>query len=199
MSEYTLQAIASLKVCWVGVGSLLYGIGGTEINGKGRKWIRRFILPLWMGLGIWTFGVWTGSFTLIQLLYVPLLSASLHCGYGGTNDVLVKIRKRFIYGLCLGISALPLLFSDRFIKYAVDIIKNLPNILNDGFDHGDFLMGINAYHFTINSGMLVLFAFHIALCVTSSVLLGVFNPTKNARSEESLICVLSTVSVLFLQ
>lgn len=155
MSEYTLQAIASLKICWVGAGSLLYGLGGIRY-----KFLRRFLLPLWMGLGLWTFGVWTGSFTLTQLLYVPLFCASLHLGYGGTNDVWVKIRKRSVYGFCLGISAVPIV---------------------------------------ISSHLWILFCFYVALCVTSSVLLGVFNPTRNARAEESLICALSTLLVLFLQ
>ena len=34
---------------------------------------------------------------------------------------------------------------------------------------------------------LYLFAFHIVLCLTASVLLGVWNPTKSARAEETTI------------
>jgi len=160
MGEYGLQIIASLKIVWVAVGSFWYGIGGTEINGKGRKWIRRFILPLWMGIGIWVFGHWQGSFQYWHLCYSGLLCFTLHLGYGGTDNVWIKIRKRAIYGLCLGISALPL---------------------------------------ALSSHLWILFGFHVALCVASSVLLGVVNPTKNARSEESLIAVFSTLLVLFLQ
>lgn len=159
MGEYGLQIIASLKIVWVAVGSFWYGIGGTEINGKGRKWIRRFILPLWMGIGIWVFGHWQGSFQYWHLCYSGLLCFTLHLGYGGTDNVWIKIRKRAIYGLCLGVSALPL---------------------------------------ALSSHLWILFGFHVALCVASSVLLGVVNPTKNARSEESLIAVLSTVLILFL-
>lgn len=108
MSEYTLQAIASLKICWVGAGSLLYGIGGIRY-----KFLRRFLLPLWMGLGIWVFGTWSGTFSLLQLLYALLLCASLHLGYGGTSDTIRKIKKRAIYGVCLGVSALPLMLTSH--------------------------------------------------------------------------------------
>ena len=154
MSEYTLQIIASLKIVWVAVGSLFYGLGGIS-----NKWIRRFILPLWMGIGIWVFGHWQGSFQYWHLCYSGLLCASLHIGYGGTDNVWIKIRKRSIYGLCLGVSALPLCFG---------------------------------------SGMWLLFSAHVGLCIATSVFLGVANPTGNARSEESLIAVLSTVLILFL-
>ncbi len=154
MSEYTLQIIASLKIVWVAVGSLWYGFGGIS-----NKWIRRFILPTWMGLGIWVFGIWTESFSPWSLLYSVLFCASLHLGYGGTDNVWIKIRKRAIYGLCLGVSAIPL---------------------------------------ALSSHLWVLFGFHVALCVASSVLLGVVNPTKDARSEESLIFSLATILVLFL-
>jgi len=154
MGEYGLQIIASLKIVWVAVGSLWYGLGGIS-----NKWIRRFILPLWMGIGIWVFGHWQGSFQYWHLCYSGLLCASLHIGYGGTDNVWVKLRKRAIYGLCLGVSAIPIVFS---------------------------------------SGLWVLFGIHVAICIASSVILGVFNPTKNARSEETIIAVLSTVLVLLL-
>jgi hypothetical protein len=154
MSEHTLQVIASLKIVWVALGSLLYGLGGIS-----NKWIRRFILPLWMGLGLWVFGMWQSSFTLWCLGYPLLLCASLHMGYGGTDDVWFKIRKRSIYGLCIAISALPIV---------------------------------------LISHLWLLFGFHCALCVSSSVFLGVSNPTTSARDEESLIAALSTVLVLFL-
>lgn len=156
MNEYTLQAISSLKIVWVAFASLLYGAGGIS-----NKWLRRFLMPLWMGLGIWVFGIWTGSFSPWSLLYVPLCCASLHLGYSGNDGkITTKIRKRASYGLCLGIAALPI---------------------------------------CIISHLWILFAFHVGLCVSASVLLGTINPTRNARAEETLIAVLSTVLVLFLQ
>lgn len=154
MSEYTLQAIASLKLCWVAGFALLYGLGGIS-----NKWLRRFVGPLWMGVGIYLFGIWQGVSQWWHLVYPFLLCASLHLGYGGTDNVWIKLRKRAIYGLCLGISALPVVFV---------------------------------------SGLWILYILHCVLCVASSVVLGVFNPTKSARDEETLIAVLSTVLVLFL-
>lgn len=153
MGENTLNLIAFLKLILVCVFAFLYSSGG--ISGK---WKRRYVGPLWMGCGLLMFAKLQGTFNYWQLLYPALLCASLHLGYGGTDDVWIKIRKRSIYGLCLGVSALPLV---------------------------------------LNSGLWVLFGFHVSLCVASSVLLGVFNPVK-AREEESLIAILSTVLVLFL-
>jgi hypothetical protein len=155
MSENTLALIAFLKIVFVACFSYLYSLGGTKGWGK---WIRRYLGAVWMGLVVWTFANWQGTFNYLQLLYPLLLCFSLHLGYGGTDNVWIKVRKRSIYGLALGISALPLV---------------------------------------LISGLWVLFAFHCVLCIASSVLLGVFNPV-HARSEESLIAVLSTVLVLFL-
>lgn len=105
MSELTLNDINALKIACVALFCWFYGRGGVT-----WKFWRRFVGPLIIGVAIWGFGTWTGTFSLLQLLYVPLLCASLHLGYGGTDNVWVKIRKRAIYGLSLGISAFPLAF-----------------------------------------------------------------------------------------
>lgn len=105
MSEYQLQIMAFAKVIWAGVFSLLYGLGGIS-----NKWLRRYVGAFWMGGGLWVFGAWKGSFSPLLLLYAPLLCASLHLGYGGTNNVFVKIRKRAVYGIALGVSAMPICF-----------------------------------------------------------------------------------------
>lgn len=154
MNEYSLQFIAAGKLLWAGVFSLLYGLGGIQ-----KKWIRRYLGAAWMGGGVCLFGALQNSFSWLHLLYPALLCASLSLGYGGTDDTLVKIRKRAIYGLALGVAALPLCFG---------------------------------------SGLWFLFGLHVALCVTSSVALGVSNPTKTARDEESLIAALSSILPLFL-
>ncbi len=123
-----------------------------------NKWLRRFVGAFWIGLGVYGFSQWAQSFHVWYLLYPFLLCASLHIGYGG-SDVKTKIRKRFIYGIALGIAALPLCFGN---------------------------------------GLWYLFGLHCLLCITASCFLGVVNPTKNARSEETLIATLSTVIPLFL-
>lgn len=106
MSEYTLQFIAFGKILWVAVFSLLYGLGGVS-----NKWIRRYIGPAWMTLGVFVFSKITNSFHFWYLAYGILLMGALHLGYGG-DDVGTKIRKRSIYGLALGISAAPLLIGN---------------------------------------------------------------------------------------
>lgn len=153
MNEQTLQLIASLKIVWVALFSYFYGLGGIN-----HKWLRRFLGAFWMGVGAVTFGCWQGVFQWWHLIYPVLSCMALHLGYGG-DRVVIKISKRFIYGLCLGIAALPLCF---------------------------------------NSGLWVLFGFHVALCISASVVFGVVNPTREARSEETIIASLSTIIPLFL-
>lgn len=153
MNEYPLQFIASGKIFWSGVACMLYGLGGIS-----NKWIRRLVMSFWMGCGLLMFAKLQGTFNAWQLLYPPLLCASLHLGYGGDN-VKRKIIRRSIYGLAIAVSALPL---------------------------------------AIISGLWILYSIHAFLCVSMSVLLGVFNPTDSARSEETLIACFSSVLPLFL-
>lgn len=153
MNEISLQIIAFLKLLWVAVFSLLYGLGGMS-----GKWKRRFIAPVWMMLGVFIFSKWTFNWSYWYLIYLPLLIASLHIGYGGTDNVWIKIRKRSLYGLALGIAPASLA------------------ILNTAW---------------------AMWGLHIVLCVAFSVLLGVWNITKNARSEETLIATASTLLPLF--
>jgi len=153
MSEINLQFLAFGKLIWATIFALLYGLGG--ISGK---WKRRFIAPIWMMLGIFLFSKWTFNWSYWYLIYLPLLIASLHLGYGGTDNKWIKIRKRFLYGLALGVAPASLA------------------ILNTAW---------------------IMWGLHISLCICFSVLLGVFNPTKNARSEETLIATASTLLPLF--
>lgn len=153
MSEYTLQFISFLKVLWVAIFSLFYGLGGIS-----KKWLRRYVGPFWIGLGIFLLGYFTQSFRWWYLFYPLLLCISLHIGYGA--EVFIdKLRKRFIYGLALGVSAIPLLYHNPI------------------------------YH---------LFGFHIGCCIVVSVIFGVFNISKSARSEEAIIGFMSTVMPMFL-
>lgn len=153
MTENNLQVVAGSKIIWSGVFSILYGFGGIKY-----KYIRRFIGPLWMGLGVFLFTTISGTFSPWYLLYPLLLCLSLHIGYGG-DLVGIKLRKRAIYGLALGISAIPLCL----------------------FSHSFFLFGI-----------------HCLFCLLAAILLGVFNPANNARDEEALIAICSTLIPLFL-
>lgn len=153
MTENYLQLIAGLKIIWCGFFALLYGYGGIS-----HKWLRRYCGAFWMGFGVLFFGMWTGNLQWFYFIYPVLLCASLHIGYGG-DHVGVKLRKRAVYGLAIGVSALPL---------------------------------------CLGSSLFFMFGIHCFLCILASVFLGVFNPARNARDEETLLAILSTIIPLFL-
>lgn len=155
MSEGTLALIAFLKFIWISFFAFFYSLGGTAGYGK---WLRRFCGSAWIGIGVYGFSAWTNSFHWWYLFYPILLMGGLHLGYGA-DEIFRKIIRRAIYGIALGIAAIPLVFG---------------------------------------SGLWMLFYCHVVLCVATSVVLGVFNPTKSARDEESLIAGLSTIVPLFL-
>ena len=102
MSEYTLQLIAFLKLIWMAVFALWYGLGGIN-----NKWVRRFIAPCWMMLGIFGFSQWQGTWNLWYLLFLPIAIGGLHNGYGASK-LIDKIRRRAVYGLILSFSAIPI-------------------------------------------------------------------------------------------
>lgn len=55
----------------------LFAAGGTDLNGKGHKWLRRFVMPIGLGGLSLLYFAWYWA-----LLYTVLLSAILHPGYG---------------------------------------------------------------------------------------------------------------------
>lgn len=59
-------------------------------------------------------------------------------------------------------------------------------------------IAIAALPLAVISGLWLLYSIHVVVCVSMSVLLGVFNPTDSARSEETLIACFSSVLPLFL-
>lgn len=153
MTENTLQFIAFTKIIWLAFFCLLYGSGG--ISGK---WKRRFVGASWMMLGVFVYSKINFNWSYWYLLYLPLLIGSLTLPYGA-DSFWVKVRKRFLYGLALGIAAAPLA------------------ILNTAW---------------------VLWGYHIFLCVSASIVFGVFNPFKNARDEETNIARFSQGLILFM-
>lgn len=152
MNEISLQILASLKIVWIAVFTLFYGLGGT-IN----KSLRRFVGALWALAGIILFSILAKDFSYWYLLYAPLLIGALSLGYGGQTFG-EKIRKRLICGTAYALTAIPI---------------------------------------AIVTGQWLLFGIHSAICVSFSILLGVFNPIP-ARSEETLIAVSITMIPLFM-
>ena len=153
MNEQTLQLISSLKIVWIAIFSYLYGLGGIS-----NKWLRRFIGSAWLMLGIYVFSSWCSTWNIWYLLFLPLSIGALSNGYGA-ETFSRKVFKRGLYGLFIGLCALPIVVISHFW---------------------------------------VLFAFSCCLAIVSSILFGVYNPTKNAREEETLIATLGFILTLFL-
>ena len=153
MSELNLQLLAFFKVIAVAIFSLLYGLGGMY-----KKAIRRIGGAIWLMIAIGIIGYFQKTISLWYFLYPLLLMGALTIGYGA-DEFEEKIKKRALYGLALGVSALPV---------------------------------------AIVTGKWLLFGFHTGLCLASSILLGVFNPLRSARGEETLIGTLSVITPIFM-
>ena len=93
MSELLMIAIMSIS-------GILFSLGGTEIPyfKTGFKWLRRFVLPIFLALGCVLSGVswWQAS------IYALLLCASLHMGYGSSSPYW---KKFLIFVSYSGVSA----------------------------------------------------------------------------------------------
>jgi len=153
MSELTLQLLAFFKVIDVAEFGLFYGLGGMI-----KKEIKRVGGPIWIAISISIIGFIQKTISLWYFLYPILLMASLCIGYGA-EEKKEKLKKRALYGLALGISALPVV---------------------------------------VITSRWFLFGFHLILCLGASILLGVYNPLRNARDEETLIASLSVILPIFM-
>ena len=60
------------------------------------------------------------------------------------------------------------------------------------------LLTITALPIAIVTGNWLMFGIHTLLCLTGMVVLGVWNPTRNARDEETLIGTLAVVMPMFM-
>jgi hypothetical protein len=78
--------------------SLCYTIGGTE--DMGGKWIRRYLGPAILCLGMFAY-----SRSWKSLVQAPLMVLTLSMGYGGTDLEWLKIVKRAFWGACNGLSS----------------------------------------------------------------------------------------------
>lgn len=81
---------------------ILFALGGTQISDtiKGKKWIRRFILPVILGLLVYFAG-----FAIIRAIAVTLISSiAFHQGYGERATWI----KRWLVFLSYGAISLPI-------------------------------------------------------------------------------------------
>jgi hypothetical protein len=75
--------------------ALCYCWGGMEM-----KWIRRFVGPVILCLGMFAY-----SRSWKSLAQAPLMMITLSMGYGGTDLEWLKIVKRAFWGACNGVSS----------------------------------------------------------------------------------------------
>ena len=117
MNELTLQIIASSKIVFLGVFTLLYGLGG--ISGK---WKRRILGSLLLTAGIVVYSLLASTFSYWFILYAPLLYGALSIGYGG-DELGEKILKRMRYGFLAGMAALPIaIVTGQWVMFGVHLV-----------------------------------------------------------------------------
>ena len=160
MNEVMLEWIQYCKLLLIATYAMLYGFGGVS-----GKWKRRFVAPFILIAGIVGLSVWSGTFSPWFLLYYPLLSMSLHLGYGA-DEFWHKIKRRATCGLAFGFAAFPIA---------------LGMYLQQGVMKSWYLLG-----------------YHMALCIATCVILGVWNITESARSEETTIAAVTVILPLMM-
>lgn len=141
------------------------------------------------------------SETILQwIMLLKLIYLSGFAGLYGFGGIEGKWKRRIVGSLYLtlgviGFSLWMESFNWWFISYALllygalsigygakKIIKKIKKRTIAGLAYGCAAIPI-----AIGSSSLVLLCLHIALCILVSIVLGVFNPTKSARAEETSI------------
>ena len=105
ITEVQLQFFSLGKLLICCVYGFLYGLGGCE--GSGGKFWRRNVAPLFLMVSLFVLNSLRWSNWGV-ILWVILLGASSHLGYGGT-DLWEKVWKRLVWGMWVGVSALLLI------------------------------------------------------------------------------------------
>lgn len=104
-----------LAICIV--FATLWCLGGWGEFLGGAKWLRRFVAPLELSVGLFYFSRDWKSF-----ITAPLLMIGGSLGYGG-DDTLTKVIKRAYCGLILGIGSTAISWSNkRFVFTAFQTI-----------------------------------------------------------------------------
>ena len=112
----------------------LFALGGTQISPtiKGMKWIRRFILPIVLGVCVWL-GLGNGWLNIVRACAVAGLGIGfLSMGYGNGKTWLYRFMVGCLYGcisLPLGISwwnlACPIVFITFFVLSNVPVVAKI--------------------------------------------------------------------------
>lgn len=120
MNEITLQWNYFSRIVALSIFALLYGIGGIR-----GKWKRRFIAPFILVVLLSIYALLAKVFTFWMWAYYPLLVGALCLGYGA-DFFFDKVKKRFIFGLAVGIAALPVAYvTGQWLLYGLHIFLNV--------------------------------------------------------------------------
>lgn len=144
MSERNQLRDVCFRFLLVFIFAGLYSLGGMEDGGG--KWIRRFLAPTILCGGMFYFSRDWRCF-----VQMPFMMGALTLGYGGTDNEILKILKRGLFGFANGLAS------------------SVRTIWNKNF---------------ILSGL------QLAVVMAGSIVLGVYNPIGDARTEEFAIGVL---------
>jgi len=151
--------------------------------------------------------------TLQILALAKLLSVVIFAGLyalGGMKGV-SKGARRFGGAVWIGlaisiISSWQKTFSAVYLLYPLLLLgalhlgygaEEVPKKLRRRALYG-LALGVASLPIALKTGNWIMFAFNLVLCVGASVILGVFNPLRSARDEETLIGALSVVLPMFM-
>lgn len=141
-----------------------------------------------------------------------IASGSLFYGLGGTEGF-AKWWRRFLFSVWIGTGIWVFgTWTHLFSWWQLYFPVLLCACLHLGYSGNDgkvstklrkrFLiasgLSLSAIPLVINSGLWRLLPLHICLCALGSIYCGVVSPFRHAREEETMIAILSTMTVLYL-
>ena len=147
---------------------------------------------------------------LQYLAFSKLVAAAIFGLLYGIGGMWRKWVRRFVgsffYGFCLYLFSV---LQGSFNWWYLLSPLLLMGALHKGYSNRDgqgwkrrllcaLLLSISALPIAIVTGNWILFGVHTLLCFTAMVILGVTNPTKSARDEETLIAALVVIIPFFM-
>lgn len=80
------------------VANVLYAIGGTDMGGGGKKWIRRFVASFILALAANLIALYLAAWVWQYLLIFPCLAFGFSLGYGA-DTVIKRVIRRTVFAL----------------------------------------------------------------------------------------------------
>lgn len=147
MTEIGLLAQAMIKFFIVGIVGGLYSLGGLDIEGKGYKFLRRYIGSFIICGALWYFSFINHTINPWFLLCYPLLIGAYCLGYG-SDKAWVKVFKRTLCAVAITCAFLPVVLVmgcwwvfglQMLISVAVSVVLGTINPLHSAVEQ--FVIG----------------------------------------------------------